>query len=142
MDKTDRCPTSETGVARERATASHTLVHVSDSTRPDGASSQPTARPGRRLAVNLALYTLARLALVAVITAVIILAARLVSVDIPLVVAALFALIIAMPLSLALFKKLRAKVNEDIAVVDEKRRKDKAQLRARLRGEDGPGAAE
>ncbi|WP_431966871.1 DUF4229 domain-containing protein [Nocardia sp. bgisy134] len=113
---------------------------MSDSTRPDGASSQPTAHPGRRLALNLALYTLARLALVAVITALIVGAARLVSVDIPLVVAALFALIIAMPLSLALFKKLRAKVNEDIAVVDEKRRKDKAQLRARLRGEDGSGA--
>jgi hypothetical protein len=40
-----------------------------------------------------------------------------------------------MPLSLTLFKKLRARVNEDIAVVDEKRRQDKAQLRARLRGE-------
>ncbi|WP_067844621.1 DUF4229 domain-containing protein [Nocardia lijiangensis] len=114
---------------------------MSDSTSPDGASSQPTARPGRRLAVNLAVYTLARLALVAVITAVIVVVAGLVSVDIPLVVAALFALIIAMPLSLTLFKKLRAKVNEDIAVVDEKRRKDKAQLRARLRGEDGHGAA-
>lgn len=72
-----------------------------------------------------------------VLTAVIVLAARLVSVDIPLVVAALFALIIAMPLSLALFKRLRAKVNEDIAVVDERRRRDKAELRARLRG-DGP----
>ncbi|MCP2299016.1 Protein of unknown function (DUF4229) [Nocardia amikacinitolerans] len=140
MDKKDRRPTSGTGVGRGRATASHTLVLVSDSTRPDGASSQPTARPGRRLAVNLALYTLARLALVAAITALIWLAARLISVEIPIIVAALFALIIAMPLSLTLFKKLRAKVNEDIAVVDEKRRRDKAQLRARLRGEDGPEA--
>ncbi|MET8774426.1 DUF4229 domain-containing protein [Nocardia sp. NPDC050713] len=113
---------------------------MSDSPRPDGASSQSTARPGRRLAVNLALYTLARLALVAAITALIWLAADLISVEIPIVVAALFALIIAMPLSLTLFKKLRAKVNEDIAVVDEKRRRDKAQLRARLRGEDGPEA--
>lgn len=90
--------------------------------------------------MNLALYTLARLALVAAITALIWLAADLISVEIPIVVAALFALIIAMPLSLTLFKKLRAKVNEDIAVVDEKRRRDKAQLRARLRGEDGPEA--
>lgn len=71
-----------------------------------------------------------------VLTAVIVLAARLVSVDIPLVVAALFALIIAMPLSLTLFKRLRTKVNEDIALVDERRRRDKAQLRARLRGEN------
>lgn len=71
-----------------------------------------------------------------VLTAVIVLAAQLVSVDIPLVVAALFALIIAMPLSLTLFKRLRVKVNEDIALVDERRRRDKAELRARLRGED------
>ncbi|MEV0297944.1 DUF4229 domain-containing protein [Nocardia sp. NPDC050710] len=114
---------------------------MSDATRPDGASAQQTPKPGRRLARNLALYTLARLGLVVVLAAVIVLVARLIRVDIPLIVAALFALIIAMPLSLTLFKKLRARVNEDIAVVDEKRRKDKAQLRARLRGEDG-GAPE
>ncbi|TLG14973.1 DUF4229 domain-containing protein [Nocardia cyriacigeorgica] len=90
------------------------------------------------MARNLALYTVARLGLVALITAVIMLAAKLIDVQIPLVVAALFALLIAMPLSLILFKGLRTKVNEDIAVVDERRRQDKAQLRARLRG-DEPG---
>ncbi|AVH25182.1 DUF4229 domain-containing protein [Nocardia cyriacigeorgica] len=90
------------------------------------------------MARNLALYTVARLGLVALITAVIMLAAKLIDVQIPLVVAALFALIIAMPLSLILFKGLRTRVNEDIAVVDERRRQDKAQLRARLRGEE-PG---
>ncbi|BDT93975.1 hypothetical protein IFM12275_39510 [Nocardia sputorum] len=90
------------------------------------------------MARNLALYTVARLGLVVVLTALIVLAARLVSVDIPLVVAALFALIIAMPLSLTLFKRLRAKVNEDIALVDERRRRDKAELRARLRGDEPP----
>jgi hypothetical protein len=115
---------------------------VSDATPPEGAPRQRSAGAGPRLARNLVLYTLARLGLVVVITAVIVGIARLISVDIPLVVAALFALIIAMPLSLTLFKKLRARVNEDIAVVDEKRRQDKAQLRARLRGEDdGKGAA-
>ncbi len=73
-----------------------------------------------------------------VLAAVIVLAAKLVAVDIPLVVAALFALIIAMPLSLVLFKRLRVKVNEDIALVDERRRRDKAELRARLRGDQPP----
>lgn len=98
---------------------------------------------GRRLARNLALYTLARLVLVVVVTAVIVLVARLVSVQVPLVVAILFAIIIAMPLSLVLFKGLRARVNEDIAAVDERRRRDKAQLRARLRGEvDDSGASD
>ncbi|MBF5001060.1 DUF4229 domain-containing protein [Nocardia sp. BSTN01] len=84
----------------------------------------------------MALYTLARLALVAVIAAIILVVAHVVNVDIPLIVALLFALIVAMPLSLVLFKRLRARVNEDIAAVDEKRRNDKANLRARLRGEE------
>ncbi|WP_227997220.1 DUF4229 domain-containing protein [Nocardia australiensis] len=114
---------------------------MSDATPPEGAPGQQPARVGRRLARNLALYSLARLALVVVLTVVIIAIARLVSVDIPLVVAALFALLLAMPLSLTLFKKLRTRVNQDIAVVDEKRRQDKARLRARLRGdEQGPSA--
>ncbi|MBF6137667.1 DUF4229 domain-containing protein [Nocardia otitidiscaviarum] len=107
---------------------SHTLVPVSDASRPDGA--------GRRLARNLALYTLARLALVVALTAAIIGAAQLVGVDVPLIVAALFALLIAMPLSMTLLKGLRTRVNQDIAVVDAKRRRDREQLRSRLRGED------
>ena len=82
------------------------------------------------------LYTLARLGLVVVIAALIVGVAKLIGVDVPVIVAALFALIVAMPLSLTLFKKLRVKVNEDIAVVDARRRQDKAQLRARLRGDD------
>ncbi|MGW4326813.1 DUF4229 domain-containing protein [Nocardia sp. NPDC004573] len=90
------------------------------------------------MARNLALYTVARLGLVVALAALIKLAAWLVAVDIPVVVAALFALIIAMPLSLTLFKRLRAKVNEDIALVDERRRRDKAELRARLRGDEPP----
>ncbi|MEV3965333.1 DUF4229 domain-containing protein [Nocardia sp. NPDC050193] len=103
-------------------------------------SEEPNApRPGR-LARNLALYTLARLVLVAILTAVIMAVTAVVGVQIPLVVAILFAIVIALPLSLTLFKGLRAKVNADIAAVDERRRRDKEQLRARLRGE--PGTAE
>ncbi|MGI5222805.1 DUF4229 domain-containing protein [Nocardia sp. CA-290969] len=99
---------------------------------------QPGTSPGRRLARNLALYTLARLVLVVLLTVVILAGAAVVSVQIPLVVAILFAIVIAMPLSLTLFKGLRAQVNSDIAAVDERRRRDKAELRARLRGEPGP----
>ncbi|MEV0249178.1 DUF4229 domain-containing protein [Nocardia sp. NPDC050712] len=112
---------------------------MSDATQSDPASTQQPERVNRRLVRNLALYTLARLGLVVVIAAVIVLVAKLVRVEIPIVVAALFALIIAMPLSLTLFKKLRTRVNEDIAVVDAKRRADKAQLHARLRGETETG---
>lgn len=83
----------------------------------------------------MAFYTGARLVLVAVIAAIILLVAHLIHVQIPLLVALLFALVVAMPLSLVLFKRLRSAVNEDIAAVDEKRRTDKANLRARMRGD-------
>lgn len=104
--------------------------------QPDDApAGEVSGSPGRRLARNLALYTVARLALVAVFAAVIVLVAHAVKVDIPVIVALLFALIVAMPVSLLLFKRLRSRVNQDIAAVDERRRTDKAQLRARMRGE-------
>lgn len=101
----------------------------------DQTTPRPGASPGRRLAGNLALYTLARLALVALLAVVIMVGARVVGVEVPLLVAVLFAIVIAMPLSLTLFKGLRVRVNSDIAAVDERRRRDKAQLRARLRGD-------
>ncbi|MFD4353819.1 DUF4229 domain-containing protein [Nocardia sp. NPDC058519] len=105
------------------------------------ATGQQGSGAGKRLVRNLALYTLARLGLVVAIAALIVGIAKLVGVDVPIIVAALFALLVAMPLSLTLFKKLRVKVNEDIAVVDSRRRQDKAQLRARLRGDDDSKSA-
>lgn len=115
---------------------------MSDANTPEEPTAPRPASPGRRLARNLALYTLARLVLVAILTAVIVAGARVISVQIPLVVAVLFAIVIAMPLSLTLFKGLRGQVNSDIAAVDERRRRDKAQLRARLRGEAATGTEE
>lgn len=88
------------------------------------------------------MYTVARLGLVVAVTAVIVFGARLVSVEVPLIVAILFALIIGMPVSMVLLKGLRARVNEDISTVDQRRRRDKEQLRARLRGDDGDQGAE
>ena len=52
-----------------------------------------------------------------------------------MLVAMVFALVVAFPLSLVLFKTLRRRVNEDIAAVDEKRRRDREDLQSRLRGE-------
>lgn len=128
MDKTDtRC-----GRSRRVAYAGQ----VSDANPSEEPTEpRPGTSPGRRLARNLALYTLARLALVAILTAVIMAVTALVTVQIPLIVAVLFAIVIALPLSLTLFKGLRGKVNSDIAAVDARRRRDKAQLRARLRGD-------
>lgn len=66
---------------------------------------------------------------------------KLLDFQVPVLVALLFALIIAMPLAMVLFKGMRARVAEGIAVVDEKRRHDKGELRARLRGESPTPAA-
>ncbi|MQY30230.1 DUF4229 domain-containing protein [Nocardia aurantia] len=110
---------------------------MTDASRPeDAAADRAPASAGRRLARNLALYTVARLLLVAVIAALIAGVGRLLKVDIPLIVALLFAVLIALPVSMVAFKRLRTNVNESITAVDEKRRTDKAQLRARLRGEE------
>ncbi|MFE7418970.1 DUF4229 domain-containing protein [Rhodococcus sp. NPDC057529] len=104
------------------------------------ANSSATAKQGGRvtkgqLARDVAIYSIARLLLVVVIGAVILGVAALVGVAVPLLVAAIFAVLIALPLSLLLFAKLRKRVNEGIATFDAQRRADQADLRARLRGE-------
>jgi hypothetical protein len=82
-------------------------------------------------------YLVARLALAAVLTGVIIGAGRLVGLrEFPVVVAVLFALVLALPLGIWIFAPLRRRATMSIAEFDERRRKDKETLQARLRGED------
>ncbi|WP_194166457.1 DUF4229 domain-containing protein [Mycolicibacterium sp. P9-22] len=82
-------------------------------------------------------YLLARLALAAVLTGVIIGAGHLVGLrEFPVVVAVLFALVLALPLGIWIFAPLRRRATMSIAAFDERRRKDKETLQARLRGED------
>ncbi|BBY80407.1 DUF4229 domain-containing protein [Mycolicibacterium pulveris] len=96
-------------------------------------------RPGTRLIVDVLAYAAARLVLVAAVAAAIFGAARLLGLDeFPLVVALLFAIIIALPLGIWLFAPLRRRATASIAAFDERRRKDREQLQARLRGEDPP----
>jgi hypothetical protein len=52
------------------------------------------------------------------------------------VVAVLFALIIAMPLGIWLFGPLRRRATASLAIAGERRRREREQLRARLRGEE------
>lgn len=85
---------------------------------------------------DVALYTLARLVLVAVLTAAIFYLAHLIGVQIPLVVAMLFAIVIALPLGIWLLAPLRRRATAGIAEIDERRRADREQLEARLRGEE------
>ena len=100
-------------------------------------------RPRSRLVVDVLAYVLARLLLVVVLTAVIFGAGHLLGVrDFPLVVALLFAIVIALPLGIWLFAPLRRRATASIAVFDERRRKDREQLQARLRGEETSGGEE
>jgi len=93
--------------------------------------------PRSRLALDVLVYVLARLLLVVVLTAVIFGSGHLLGVrDFPLVVALLFALVIALPLGIWIFSPLRRRATASIAVFDERRRKDREQLQARLRGEE------
>lgn len=93
-----------------------------------------------RMLRDIALYTLARLVMVAVLTVAILLVARLIGVgEMPLVVALLFGIVISLPLGVWLLAPLRRRASTGIAEVDERRRREREQLRARLRGEDPPG---
>jgi hypothetical protein len=84
-------------------------------------------------------YALARLLLVGVLTAVIFGAGHLLGLRaFPLVVALLFALVIALPLGIWIFAPLRRRATASIAAFDERRRRDREQLQARLRGEERP----
>jgi hypothetical protein len=55
--------------------------------------------------------------------------------DFPIAVALLFALVIAMPLGIWLFGPLRRRATAGLEVATERRRREREQLRARLRGE-------
>lgn len=82
-------------------------------------------------------YLLARLALAVVLTGVILGAGHLVGLrEFPVVVAVLFAIVLALPLGIWVFAPLRRRATLSIAEFDERRRQDKQSLQARLRGED------
>lgn len=89
--------------------------------------------------LDLLAYVLARLLLVVALTAVIVGAGQLLGVrDFPLVIALLFAMVIAFPLGIWVFAPLRRRATAGIAAFDERRRRDREHLQARLRGEEPP----
>jgi hypothetical protein len=98
-----------------------------------------SGRPAR----DVLLYAAARLALAVVLGAVIYGIARLLGVaDFPPYIAAAFALVIAMPLGIWVFAPLRRRATASMAAADERRRRDREQLHARLRGETRESADE
>ncbi|GAA2532604.1 DUF4229 domain-containing protein [Mycolicibacterium diernhoferi] len=95
------------------------------------------SRLGPRMLRDVGAYLFARLALAAALTAVIIGVGHLVGLrEFPVVVAVLFALVLALPLGIWVFAPLRRRATASIAEFDERRRQDKQDLQARLRGED------
>ncbi len=93
-----------------------------------------------RAVASVVLYAVARLALVGALTAAIYGIGRALGVhEFPIVVALLFALIIAMPLGMWLFAPLRRRATAGLEEATARRRRDREQLRARLRGEEPPG---
>jgi hypothetical protein len=89
---------------------------------------------------DVGLYAVARLALVAALAALIYGVARVAGVDdFPVYVAVAFAIVIALPLGIWVFTPLRRRATRSIAKFDERRRRDREQLQARLRGETPPG---
>lgn len=89
-----------------------------------------------RAVFDVAVYTAARLALVVTLSAVIYAAGRLIGLsDFPPVVAVLLALIIALPLGMWVFTPLRQRATASMAAAGERRRRDRAELQARLRGD-------
>jgi hypothetical protein len=94
---------------------------------------------GSRVVADVVLYATARLLLVVGLSAAIYGVARLLGItEFPIVVAVLFALIIAMPLDIWLFTPLRRRATAALAVSGERRRREREQLQARLRGEAPP----
>jgi Protein of unknown function (DUF4229) len=88
-----------------------------------------TPAPG--LAATIWLYTLARFGLVAAVAGVLLLA------GVPLLIAVLVGLIVALPLSMVLFRGLRGRLDAALAEVRERRSAERAALRGRLRGDEG-----
>lgn len=87
-------------------------------------------------AVYIVLYAAARLVLVVGLSAAIYGAARLLGIhEFPVTIAVLFALVIAMPLGMWLFSPLRRRATAGLVSAGERRRRDREQLQARLRGE-------
>jgi hypothetical protein len=88
---------------------------------------------------DVGLYAAARLLLVAGLAALIYGIARVAGVDdFPVYIALAFAIVIALPLGIWVFTPLRRRATASIAAFDERRRRDREQLQARLRGESSP----
>lgn len=98
------------------------------------ATAQPELDPEVRSRANRAAlkYGLARLGLFVVLTVVIQLLATLIGAPVPVVMSALFALILAFPLSMLVFSGMRREATEAVAAWSKQRKDRKEWVRSEL----------
>lgn len=103
---------------------------------PESPDTNPAPQPdpGLKKQRNLALvkYGLARLGLFFVLTVIIQGLAWLIGAPVPLVISALLALIVAFPLSMLVFSKLRTEATQTVAELSRQRREYKAWVQQEL----------
>lgn len=105
-------------------------------TTPTNQNEPPQLDPELRKQANVALlkYGAARLLLFIVLTVVIQLLAVLIGAPVPLVMSALLALIVAFPLSMLVFKKLRLEATRSVGAWSARRKARKEWVRQELAG--------
>jgi Protein of unknown function (DUF4229) len=105
---------------------------MSTSSGPEPGPAAP--HPAERGVLGvLLLYGLARLGLIALVAGLLLLAGT------PLLIATLVALIVALPLSMLVFRGLRSRLDEALAAARARRSAQRAALLAGLRGDAEPG---
>ncbi|MEO8816266.1 MAG: DUF4229 domain-containing protein [Mycobacterium sp.] len=93
-----------------------------------------------RAAIDILWYAAARLLLLIVLAAAIYWLGLLLGLDdFPPIVAVLLALVVSLPLGMWVFRPLRRRATASMALLGERRRQDREQLQARLRGAAVPG---
>lgn len=123
---------------REQQETTTSESEAAEATAPEAGSEPTTGGTSEvkpNLARDIALYTVARFGLVAIVAALLMLA------QVPVLVAVAVSVVVVMPLSLLVFGRLRRRVAIGMAERTEDRRVRREQLRAQLRG-DAPAEAE
>lgn len=134
-DQTDRPPAPAGSLGPDMTSAEGPADQVprTDQAPPSGReASTESAHPRAGLAGPLVVYSLLRLGLIAILTAVL-------SFFMPLIVALLFAIIVQLPLAYVLFAGPRKRVNSAMAGASAQRRAERDRLKAALSGEPPPG---
>lgn len=109
---------------------------VTEAPSPQEQRAETPGSDGPKLGPAIALYALARLLIIAAVAGILTL------VKVPLLIAIMVALVVAVPLSLLLLKRPRTDLNVALARAGARRRAQKAELLAQLRGEQEPAGSE